>query len=201
MRAPALLHWPQDMTRVQDALQRAQIVVLCIAQPPGTSRPAARANVRLVLQAALGHWLNCPATAVVLHSSPGAPLRLHHPISSVALSISHDAELSLAAIAPRGSVGVDIVSTSVLPDATECLQLARDYLGTDTAQKLAALPAATVPIAFAQAWAMQESRLKCSGLGLQEWEPVPDEEMQMVQTLPLPATYCGAVAWEYPIAQ
>jgi 4'-phosphopantetheinyl transferase len=200
MQAPAVLHWPQDMARVQDALQRSQTVVLCIAQPPGTTRPTARASVRLALQAALGAWLNCHATAVVLHSSPGTPLRLHHPAHHASLSISHEDGLSLAAIAPGCAVGVDLLATTTLPDSAECLQLAQDYLGPSTAQTLTALPAAEVPTAFALAWTMWEARLKCAGLGLVEWRPGPEEalHMQVVQALPLPAPYCGAVAWRQP---
>jgi 4'-phosphopantetheinyl transferase len=196
MQAPAVLHWPQDMARVQDALQRSQTVVLCIAQPPGTTRPAARASVRLALQAALGAWLNCHATAVVLHSSPGTPLRLHHPAHHASLSISHEDGLSLAAIAPDCAVGVDLLATATLPDSAECLQLAQDYLDPSTAQTLTALPAAEVPTAFALAWTMWEAQLKCAGLALREWRPMQETAQQtsILQTLALQDGYVGALA-------
>lgn len=201
MQAPAVLHWPQDSAGVQDALQRGQTVVLCITQPPGTMRPAARASVRLALRAALGAWLNCPATAVVLHSSPGTSLRLYHPAHHVSLSVSHEEGLSLAAIAPGCAVGVDLLATTALPDSAECLRLAQDYLGPDATQQLAARPESQRAVAFARAWASWEAQLKCAGMGLIEWTPGLEEalHMQVVQALPLPVPYCGTVAWRQSI--
>jgi 4'-phosphopantetheinyl transferase len=195
-QAPAVLHWPQDRAFVQDALQGGQTVVLCITQPQDANRPAARENVRLALKAALGAWLGCPATAVVLHSSPGTALRIQHPPSPAALSISHEEGLSLAAIAPDGAVGVDLLATTALPNLAECLRLARDYLGPSTAQALTALPAAEVTTAFALAWTQWEARLKCAGLALTEWQEIDHtaRESPNLQTLALPSGYVGAIA-------
>jgi len=199
MLPPALLHWPQDAARVQAALQRGQTVVLCITQPPGTTRPAARNSVRQALQVALGTWLDCPATAVVLHSAPGRPTQLHHPGCQASLSISHDEGLSLAAIAPGCVVGVDLLITTALPDAQECLRLAHDYLGPSTTRTLTALPVAEVPTAFALAWTKWEARLKCAGLALGEWRQIEKTTRQtpILATLALPDGYMGALASSY----
>jgi 4'-phosphopantetheinyl transferase len=196
MQAPAVLHWPQDRALALDALQRGQTVVLCIAQTPGTKRPAARANVRLALQAVLGAWLGCSATAVVLHSSPGSPLRIQHPTCPIALSVSHEEGLSLAAIAPTGAVGVDLLATATLPDSAECLRLAQDYLGLSTLHRLTALPTARVSTAFALAWTQWEAHLKCAGLALTEWPQMDDttRESPNLQPLALPGGYVGALA-------
>jgi 4'-phosphopantetheinyl transferase len=196
MQAPAVLRWPQDRALTLDALQRGQTVVLCIAQSPGTKRPTARANVRLALQAALGVWLGCSAMDVVLQNFPGTPIRIQHPTSTAALSVSHEEGLSLAAIAPIGSVGVDLLAIATLPDSAECLRLARDYLGPGTLLKLTALPAAAVPMAFALGWAQREAHFKCAGLALTEWRQTDPtaREYPDLQTLSLPAGHVGALA-------
>lgn len=172
MPPPAVLTWPREAAAVQAALQDGPTVVLCIAQPPGTDRPAARARVRQALQEALGAWLACPADSVMLQGGTGTPVRLVNPTCHAGLSISHEEGLSLAAIAPGASVGVDLLATGTLPEAAECLQLARDYLGPGTAKALGELPAVDIPAAFGRAWTAWEAGLKCAGQALQEWNHV-----------------------------
>jgi 4'-phosphopantetheinyl transferase len=112
------------------------------------------------------------------------------------LSVSHEQGLSLAAIAPQGPVGVDLLAVTAVPDADECLRLARDYLGSHTAQALAALPATQRTMAFARAWTAQEARLKCMGLGLDEWSPENEATWPQLHQDPLtlPQGYLGSVA-------
>lgn len=200
MQAPAVLQWPQEAAQVRAALQQGHTIVLCVTQPHGTDRPAARARVRAVLQAALGDWLGCPSPMVVLRSDAGMPVQLAYPACPVSLSISHETGLSLAAIAPHGTVGVDVLRTLSLPDASECLQLAHDYLGPDAAQRLAMQPPTECATAFAYAWTQWEARLKSAELGLREWTSELDHLLgrPSVHVLPLHPPYCGAVAWTRP---
>lgn len=181
---------------MQAALQDGQTVVLCIAQPPRTDRPAARARLRQTVQAALGAWLACPADSVVLQGGTGTPVHLVNPTCDVGLSISHEEGLSLAAIAPGHSVGVDLLATGTLPEAAECLQLARDYLGPGTATALCELPAVDIPAAFGRAWTAWEAGLKCAGQALREWDPELDatQKAHPPMALALPDGYTGAVA-------
>lgn len=197
MRHTTLLHWPQDAAHAKSVLQQGHTVVLCLLHPVQADRPAARQAVRTALQVALGHWLECPPSAVQLHSQPGEPVRIHHPATPVALSISHETDFSVAAIAPNGSVGVDLVRTTVLPDATECLRLAHEYLGPSAREQLAKTPEAERPLAFARAWTAWEARLKCAGVGLREWEPALEQPLCQLETqiLSLPGPYCGTLAW------
>lgn len=200
MQAPAMLHWPQEAAQVRAALQQGHTVVLCVAQPPGTDRPAARARVRAALQAALGDWLGYPPPLVVLRGDAGMPVQLAYPACPVSLSISHETGLSLAAIAPHGTVGVDVLRTLSLPDTSECLQLAHDYLGPAAAQLLAMQPPTECATAFACAWTQWEARLKSAELGLGEWTSELAHLLgrPAVHMLPLPPPYCGALAWAPP---
>lgn len=196
MLPPAVLTWPKDAAVVQTALQAGQTVVLCIAQPPGTDRATARTRVRQALRSALGAWLDCPAADVLLQGGTGTPVQLASPPGRAGLSISHEEGLSLAAIAPGSSVGVDLLATSTLPDAAECLQLAQDYLGPATAQALGQLPALEVPAAFGQAWTAWEAGLKCAGQALREWSPglAAAQQSCLQLVLILPTGYAGALA-------
>lgn len=191
-----MFHWPQDAAAVDTALRRGLTVVLCIAQPPGSDRPVARIRVRQALRSALAAWLDCRSADVVLHSRPGTPVTLQSPPHPVGVSISHDEGLSLVAMAADSRVGVDLLASSQLPDAPECLQLAWEYLGPVAAQALTALPAAHQATAFARAWTAWEAKLKCAGLALGEWTPALEAALHSCapQPLALPSGYVGAVS-------
>ncbi|WP_294768423.1 4'-phosphopantetheinyl transferase superfamily protein [uncultured Rhodoferax sp.] len=200
MRSPLVFQWPEEAAKVQVALRQGNTVVLCIPQASGGNRPTARASVRQALQTALGGWLDCPPASVVLQSAPGSPVQLQSPPApglKPGLSISHEHGLSLAAIAPQGPVGVDLLATSALPNADECLRLAQDYLGPQASQSLAALPVAQRASAFARAWTAWEARLKCVGTGLDEWDrqsaPTPCDCCHV--ELKLPMGFAGSLAW------
>ncbi|MCS0708145.1 4'-phosphopantetheinyl transferase family protein [Massilia aurea] len=177
-----------------------------LAVPPGlallgvhgqSDREAARLRIRAALTMALAEHFGIDAGRIALHSpqgvAPWAVVALDAGDQRVALSISHDGDISVAAYSFNGAVGIDVMSIVPVPDWES---VARDYLGPEAARKLAARPNGERDAAFAHAWSEHEARLKCLGLQLSEW---CDERAVALQAcrcfaLALPEGYMGYVA-------
>jgi 4'-phosphopantetheinyl transferase len=141
----------------------------------------------LALLAALASMSGQPAASIQLCGAPGeAPYALLDG-RRVALSISHDGDLSVAAFRlDGGAVGIDLMQVTDVPDWHA---VARDYLGPACAATLAGISA------FARAWSEHEARLKCHGLALAEWR-ASDEPLLSAcscRSLILPHGYVGSV--------
>jgi 4'-phosphopantetheinyl transferase len=160
-------------------------------------REAARRAIRLAILAELGTLSGLPPERILLHSEPGvapwALLDAPEGRRQVWLAISHDGELSLAAISLDGAVGIDVTRIADIPDWEP---VARDYLGPDLAASLAPLPGPARAAAFARAWSGREARLKCLGWPLAEWDPEAHPMLQACRCAPLalPEGYVGALA-------
>jgi len=162
-----------------------------------SDREAARLRVRAVLTAALADHFGIDAGRIALHSpqgvAPWAIVALDAGEQRVALSISHDGDLSVAAYSFSGAVGIDVMSIVPVPDWRA---VARDYLGPEAARKLATRPDGERDDAFAHAWSEHEARLKCLGLQLAEWCDERAVALQACRCFPLalPEGYVGYVA-------
>jgi 4'-phosphopantetheinyl transferase len=152
---------------------------LLLAEPRGlallgvrgqSARDEARLRIRTALTAALAAYFGIDAGRIALHSpqgvAPWAMVALDAGDQRVALSISHDGDLSVAAYCLSGVVGIDVMSILPVPDWEP---VARDYLGPEAARKLAARSDGERDAAFAHAWSEHEARLKCLGLQLAGW--------------------------------
>ena len=164
--------------------------VLVIGVAAVLPRTEARQRIRAAVRTAAAQWLNLAIDAITLESMPGQPPRLLLAGRAAGLSFSHDEGLSLAAISLHGAVGIDVMRVQEIPDWAN---LARDYLGPQVAQELAACPAALRPAALAQAWTAREAALKYSGLQLAEWNGAAPACRW--QALPLPAPYVASLAY------
>jgi 4'-phosphopantetheinyl transferase len=177
-----------------------------LAVPPGlallgvrgqSDREAARLRIRAALTTALAVHFGIDAGRIALHSpqgvAPWAVVALDAGDQRVALSISHDSDISVAAYSFNGAVGVDVMSISPVPDWRA---VARDYLGPVTACKLATRPDGERDAAFAHAWSEHEARLKCLGLPLSEWCDERAVVLQACRCFPLvlPDGFVGYVA-------
>jgi 4'-phosphopantetheinyl transferase len=151
-------------------------------------RATARRTIRLALLAALAEASGRPASAIQLCGAPGeAPYALLDG-RRIALSISHDGDLSVAAMRlDGGAVGIDVMQVTDVP---EWQAVARDYLGPACAATLDGMPA------FARAWSEREARLKCRGMALDEWRAADEPLLAACACLPLvlPDDYVGSVA-------
>jgi 4'-phosphopantetheinyl transferase len=170
--------------------KRPNLLLVAVDTPNTSIRDAARQQVRQVLRELLGDE--------ALVSTPGQAIRLVRPGSKIGISVSHEIGLSLVAVNFAGPVGIDLMRSLDSADWREQIPaLAQDYLGPQIAQNLVSLPAAAQMRYFAEAWTQHEARLKCLGLGLQEWQPVLAERLSAchVEPLNLPSGYIGAVAY------
>lgn len=151
-------------------------------------RATARRTIRVALLAALAEASGLPASSIQLCGVPGeAPYALLDG-RRIALSISHDRDLSVAALRlDGGAVGIDVMQVADVPDWQA---VARDYLGPACAAELDGMPA------FARAWSEREARLKCRGLALAEWRACDEPLLAACSclSLVLPGGYVGSVA-------
>ena len=143
--------------------------VLVIGVAAVLPRWEARQRIRAAVREALAQWLKVDIESISVESTPGAPPRLLLAGRVAGLSLTHDEGMSLAAIHLHGAVGIDVMRVQDVPDWAN---LARDYLGPQVAEELAACPDAQRPLRLAQAWTAREAALKCAGLQLTEWDGV-----------------------------
>jgi 4'-phosphopantetheinyl transferase len=174
----------------------AALTVIGVRGQP--DRETARLRIRAALVEALAAHCGIDAGRIQLHSpegaAPWAVAALDGGERRIALAISHDGDISVAAYAlDGGAVGIDVTSIVPVPDWEP---VARDYLGLAAAQALAALPAGERDAAFARAWSEHEARLKCLGWQLDEWraEREPMLKACRCQPLALADGYVGYVA-------
>ncbi|WP_056435988.1 4'-phosphopantetheinyl transferase superfamily protein [Massilia sp. Root335] len=158
-------------------------------------RATARRTIRAAVLAALAQAGALPPDRIRLCGVPGeAPYALLGDGRRVALSISHDGDLSVAAVRlGGGAVGIDLMRVTDVPDWQA---VARDYLGPACAAALARMPAPARAAAFARAWSAREARLKCLGLALAEWRADDDARLAACACWPLavPDGYVGSLA-------
>ena len=95
--------WPEQSAAAQTALAEHALVVLSIASPAATSREWARQQLRLAVRDLLSCAYAYPAEQLRLERHPGQVpgLNLSIPGHQIALSISHESGLSIAAIRTR----------------------------------------------------------------------------------------------------
>jgi 4'-phosphopantetheinyl transferase len=158
-------------------------------------RATARRTIRFALLAALAEASGLPASSIRLCGAPGeAPYALLDDGRRILLSISHDGDVSVAALRLDGGlVGIDLMRVADVPDWQA---VARDYLGPACAAALARVPAPARAAAFARAWSGREARLKCLGLPLAEWRADEEDRLAACTCRPLvvPEGYVGSVA-------
>jgi 4'-phosphopantetheinyl transferase len=158
-------------------------------------RAMARQTIRDALLAALADALVLPASRIRLCGEPGeAPYAVVDDGGRrIDLAISHDGDVSLAALRLDGDVGIDVMRVTDVPDWHA---VARDYLGPACAAALAGVPAPARAAAFARAWSEREARLKCRGLALAEWRADLDADLGACRCLPLavPDGYIATLA-------
>lgn len=143
--------------------------VLVIGIAAVLPRAEARLRIRAAAREAVAQWLELDIETISVKSTPSAPPRLLFPGGLAGLSFSHDEGISLAAVHLHGPVGIDVMRVQ---DIADWFHLARDYLGPQVAQELAACPDTQRPLRLAQAWTAREAALKCAGKQLAEWDGV-----------------------------
>jgi 4'-phosphopantetheinyl transferase len=190
---PLPVRWWADGGYVDASVGAGPAHVVGVRGQP--DRATARRTIRAAVLAALAHASGLPLDRIRLCGAAGeAPYALLGDGRRIALSISHDGDLSVAALhLGGGAVGIDVMRVTDVPDWHA---VARDYLGPACAAALARLPAPARAAAFARAWSAREARLKCRGLALAEWRAGEDARLADCACRPLavPEGYVGSLA-------
>jgi 4'-phosphopantetheinyl transferase len=186
------VHWWAAGGFVDAPAAGAPVLIVGVRGQP--DRATARRTIRAAVLDALAQAGGWPPARIRLCGAAGeAPYALLDGDRRIALSISHDGDLSVAALRLGGGhVGIDLMRVTDVPDWHA---VARDYLGPACADALARVPAPARAAAFARAWSAREARLKCHGLALTEWVEDADA-LPAGPDLPLdvPGGYVGSVA-------
>jgi 4'-phosphopantetheinyl transferase len=176
-----------------DAPASGRVHVVGVRNQP--DRDTARRTIRAALVDALAAASGLPAASIRLRGAPGvAPYALLDDGRRINLSISHDGDVSVAALRlDGGAIGIDLMRVTDIPDWQA---VAHDYLGPACAAALARVPTPARAAAFARAWSEREARLKCLGLPLAEWRAADDARLAACACSPLavPEGYVGSVA-------
>jgi 4'-phosphopantetheinyl transferase len=117
--------------------------------------------------------------------------------SHIGLSVSHEPELSIAAINMNGNVGVDLMAIRSIPEEPELHTIALEFLGVEIVNSILLQPIHAQKIAFAKAWTSLEASLKLKGEALIEWGVGRDEKLinSHLKSLVLGDGYVGAIAY------
>ncbi len=162
----------------------------------GFRRPAPRARFvagRVVLRELLRRCADGAAPDARLIPSPTGKPWLPGP-DAPRFSIAHAGDVVLVALA-RAEVGVDVEAPR---PGLDTVALARRWLGSHPAERLAGLDPDARPAAFLTLWTRHEAVVKCRGVGL---AGDPGEAAGLtVRSLALPAAYTGAIAAAGPFA-
>ena len=201
MTPPVAVHaWPAALPQaLADLRGHTGLAIISVPTALTANRPEARQAIRHALQSTVATLLSQPLSAITVLSSPGQPVQVRTPGAKLHVAISHMPGLSVAAISTHRAVGVDVMAFEdhAWPDWA---QVAQDYMGPEVHAGLNLQPPAQRFAAFCRAWVALESRLKCAGLGLTEWNAVLSQQLQRspVAALALPPTCVGAVALQQP---
>jgi 4'-phosphopantetheinyl transferase len=115
---------------------------------------------RGVLRALLGRYLQRDLSALRFTLGPHGKPAL--PGGGPAFNLSHSGDLALYALSANAEVGVDVqLERRQIDEAA----IARRFLTTDDAHRLARLPPPERRTEFLRAWVRHEAALKCRGVG------------------------------------
>ena len=174
---------------------------LRLVQGLSHDREQARLQARAALRSCLTKELGCPEDALQISSQRNEAPQLWlcgERLAQPFCSISHAPGLALLVWHGGGPVGVDIQAVNAGTARHELQAVAQFFLAPNMAQALDGLAQDALFFkAFASAWAAQEARLKCAGVGLVEWSVELESSLACVHCTPLAMGhgYAAAVAW------
>ncbi|MEG2975613.1 MAG: hypothetical protein RR882_05980 [Comamonas sp.] len=174
---------------------------LRLVQGLSHDREPARLQARAALRSCLAQNLGCPEDALQISNQRNEAPQLWlcgERLSQPFCSISHAPGLALLAWHGGGPVGVDIQAVNDGASRYELQAVAQVFLAPNTAQALDGIAQDALFFkAFASAWATQEARLKCVGLGLVEWSAELESSLACLHCTPVALAdgYAAAVAW------
>jgi 4'-phosphopantetheinyl transferase len=190
-----VFEWPNDASKLR---VENDLLVIALRTPLTTQRTDVRQHIRTAIQEVLALLLNCPASEIKLLSQAGQAIKLANADHNIGLSISHEPELSLAAINMHGHVGIDLIAIGSIPEPEELRIITTEYLGVKVAEYISKQPVEAQKKVFAKVWTAFEASLKLKGEALVEWSAARDAQLKNISSirLNLAEGYIGALAYE-----
>jgi 4'-phosphopantetheinyl transferase len=202
MSRQAVYCWPDKRDAALKVLTDHGVVLVSVVTPAAGSREFARQQIRSALRDLLSRRFELSPEQIHLDLEPGKRpgQHLEIPAHHIALSISHEQGLSVAAIydgTAASTIGVDLLRIAHLPDWRDVAKL---YLGEQITASIASAPLAQQASYFAAHWARLEAKFKCRGVALSEWSKQLERELSgyTLSELDLPEGYAGALAISQP---
>jgi phosphopantetheinyl transferase len=149
-------------------------VVLLNQAPENLDRALSRASLRASVKKFLAQVCAVDNDKIHLHAEAGQAPYAQVEQQRIYLSFSHDQSYAVAAIHRYQNIGIDLLATPIDFDWRD---VARLYLSPVDNQSIADLPDEQQAQRFVVCWAMQEARLKCCSLALQEWSVELGEQL------------------------
>ncbi|MFZ6674067.1 4'-phosphopantetheinyl transferase family protein [Undibacterium sp. Xuan67W] len=197
-----VFYLPEHLDDASSTLRLHRYVVIAISNYSTQDRTRARQQIRCAIITLIQQCYQIDIRDIEISASSGRAPRLFFSDHEAALSISHEAGLSLAAICLNSSVGIDLLHTkSLAKESFEWQDIARIYLDPDRHKMIRSLTPEQQLLSFAQEWTMLEARYKCAGKALSEWsETVAAGRHTKLQAMPtykldLPENYCGSITF------
>lgn len=175
-------------------------------------RDVARLQARAALACCLAAELGCAEAELKISNLRGQPPQVQlggQLLKSLHCSISHAQGMALLAWRFGAVVGVDIQAVDRHVSRPELQAVAQLFFAPEVAEAISDIAEDAIFFeAFAQAWAGQEARLKCAGLGLVEWSGELEAGLAGIHSasVPLPVSSTtvacrAAVAWQNKAAE
>jgi 4'-phosphopantetheinyl transferase len=182
---------PEQLTLACEQLRQNDVTVIGVDIKLVCTRDHARSQIREVVTEVIAVALNLTERNLRINSekgmapyvmiSDGAQQKIVH------LSIAYEDQFAWAVISRINRVGLDVVK---IAEAFEWKDTAILYLGNATTQDISIKPLDQQFEFFLKAWASHEARLKCLGLGLQEWSEELEQQLSSIRC------EVGYVSWD-----
>ncbi|MBC3875396.1 4'-phosphopantetheinyl transferase superfamily protein [Undibacterium flavidum] len=185
---------PDQLALACEQLQQNGLTVISVDIAQNSARDDARLQIRQAVSAVFATALNINKDNIRIHAEKGqapyAEIGVGDQRRYYSLSIAHEDKYAMAAIGGilgASRIGLDLVKVA---SPFEWIDTANLYLGNVTSKSILAKPSEQQFDHFLQAWASHEARLKCLGLGLQEWSEKLEQRLYSVRS------EVGYVSWD-----
>jgi len=161
-----VFEFPNQIDAACAFYRQHDFVVLFNQAEENYDRTMSRTSLRTSVRQFLAQACAVDKDKIQLHAEAGQAPYAQVDEERIFLSFSHDQNYAMAAIHRHQNIGIDLLATAIDFDWRD---VARLYLSPADNQSIATVPEEQQAYQFAAYWALQEARLKCCGLALQEW--------------------------------
>ena len=161
-----LFHYPQQLAAALLAVESGGCCVLLSKDETYLDRVTARSTSRRLLKEILRTIHCCTDADIAIRDVKGQAPTVDCCGQTFFVSFAYDEDYLLLALSRSKAIGVDLLSK---PIVFAWQDVAKNYLSPEIIESLSQQNNARAALGFAKAWVVNEARLKCLGMPLQEW--------------------------------